>query len=198
MNIRFAFALVLASFIPLAAANPPAGADLTPSQKKVLFERAGAVGAPQRKLAMLAGDWTVDISLWADPGQPPAMAKGTATYASVLGGRQLRQELRFQTDGKPFEGIGYIGFDNVTGRYFSSWMDTSFTGTMLAHGDFDASTDTYTFLGSQPDPTSEAMATPVREVMHIADGDHFTYEYFETRHGVEAIAVRLRYTRAGQ
>jgi hypothetical protein len=38
-------------------------------------------------------------------------------------------------------------------------------------------------------------SVPVREVMRIADHDHFTYEFYETRGGKEALAIRLQYTR---
>ena len=36
---------------------------------------------------------------------------------------------------------------------------------------------------------------PLREVMHLIDADHFTYDYYEARDGKEALAVRLEYSR---
>ncbi|GAB3352018.1 DUF1579 family protein [Lysobacter tyrosinilyticus] len=201
MNERSATAFALALALSLASASPaaanmPTKSKLTPEQRSALFERAGMVGQQHRRIAALAGDWDVTVSLWLEPGQSlPVVEQGTATFAMVLGERHLRQDLRFSAGGKPFEGVGYIGYDNVTGEYFSSWMDTSFTGAMLAHGAYDAASNAYTFQGAQSDPTGEAKATPVREVLHILDVDHFSYEYYEVHSGKERIAVRLEYQR---
>ena len=142
--------------------------------------------------AQLAGHWAVQQSMWTTPGAPPVIDHGTATYALVLGGRDLRQQLRIASS-KPFEGLGYIGRDGATGRYFSSWMDTNFSGMILARGSYDAASRSYTFTGEMAG--SDGSSVPVREVMRIADDDHFVYEYYETRNGKEALAVSLQYTR---
>ena len=33
--------------------------------------------------------------------------------------------------GMPFEGIGRTGYDNVTGKYWSTWIDNMSTGCYL-------------------------------------------------------------------
>jgi hypothetical protein len=144
------------------------------------------------QLATLSGHWAVRQSLWTDPKAPPVIDRGSAVYAMVLGGHHLRQDLRIASS-KPFEGLGYIGYDDATGKYYSSWMDTNFSGMILAHGDYDAASRTYTFTGEMPGKGGAPV--PVREVMRIADNDHFVYEYYETRAGKEALAVSLQYTR---
>lgn len=144
------------------------------------------------QLATLSGHWTVRQSIWTTPKTPPVVDHGTATYAMVLGGHHLRQNLRIAST-KPFEGLGYIGYDDVTGKYYSSWMDTNFPGIVLAHGDYDAASRTYTFTGEMANKGGAPV--PVREVMRIADSSHFVYEYYETRGGKEALAVSLQYAR---
>lgn len=153
---------------------------------------AAAASPAAPRYAQLAGHWAVQQSMWTTPGAPAVVDHGTATYALVLGGRDLRQELRIASS-KPFEGLGYIGQDAVTGRYFSSWMDTNFSGMILARGSYDAASRTYTFTGEMAG--NDGLPVPVREVMRIADSDHFVYEYYETRNGKEALAVSLQYTR---
>jgi len=150
------------------------------------------LGSQYAQLASLSGHWAVRQSMWTDPKAPPAIDHGTATYAMVLGGHHLRQDLRIASS-KPFEGLGYIGYDDATGKYYSSWMDTNVSAMILAHGDYDAASRTYTFTGEMP--SKGGAPVPVREVMHIADNDHFVYEYYETRDGKEALAVNLQYTR---
>lgn len=157
--------------------------------------RSMAADAAHQRLAGLAGRWSVRQSLWSEPGKPPAVDQGNATFTPLLGGRHLRQDLRIDAPGKPFQGLGYLGYDQVTGKYDSLWMDVSFDGVILARGSYDESRKTYTFLGAGPDPTRPGASLPLREVMQVRDADHFTYDYYERHAGKEALAVRLEYTR---
>lgn len=179
-----AWGWVLAIAMSLATGPAIAGAGTSAATPQV--------GPQYVQLAMLSGQWTVRQSMWTDPKAPPVVDHGTATYAMVLGGRHLRQNLRIASS-KPFEGLGYIGYDDANGKYYSSWMDTNFSGMILAHGDYDAANRTYTFTGKMANKGGTPV--PVREVMRIADNDHFVYEYYETRNGKEALAVSLQYTR---
>ncbi len=153
----------------------------------------GAHAAPldveHAALAKLAGHWSVKQSYWTSPDKPPAIDQGEADFAMVLDGRHLRQTLRIAAKDKPFEGLGYIGYDTAAKTFFSTWMDVNFTGFIVAKGGYDAVAGRYTFKGQAPD------GAPLREVMTVVDGDHFTYDYYETRGGREAQAVRLEYSR---
>lgn len=132
--------------------------------------------------------------MWTSLDQAPAIDHGTATFSIVLGGRHLRQDLHVDAPGKPFDGVGYIGYDNATREYFSSWMDINFTGIILAHGEYDPASNTYTFKTSVPGGKNGAVVG-LREVMHVSDKDHFTYKYFETHDGKESLAIELKYER---
>jgi len=186
MNRRFAalWERVLAVAMSFVAGVAIAGAGASAA--------APPIDARHAQLATLSGHWTVRQSMWIDPNAPPVIDHGTAVYAMVLGGRHLRQDLRVASS-KPFEGLGFIGYDDATGKYYSSWMDTNFSGMILARGDYDAAKRTYTFTGEMP--SKGGAPVPVREVMRIGDSDHFVYEYYESRAGKEALAVRLQYTR---
>lgn len=183
MNKRFVAACVVAMALAFTTGWAVAGGDAS---------AATAIGPQYAQLARLAGHWTVQQSMWTAADAPPVIDRGSATYAMVLGGRHLRQELRIAS-GKPFEGLGYIGYDDVTGKYYSSWMDTNFAGIILAHGTYDPASRTYQFVGEMA--AKGGAPVPVRELMRIADNDHFVYEYYETRGGKEALAIRLQYTR---
>jgi hypothetical protein len=142
------------------------------------------LGPEHQRLASFAGRWSVKQSMWAGQKNPPKIDMGSATYTLVLGGRHLRQDLHIDSPTQPFDGLGYIGFDDVTGTHYSTWMDVNFTGIIVANGNYDAANKTYTFR-----------AEKLREVLHVVDDDHFRFEYFETRDGKESLAVRLEYTR---
>jgi hypothetical protein len=180
--LSVAVALVVA-VLPLcaAAAAPESAAAAT-----------AAHDAPAHRLDWLEGHWSVRQSFWTDPAKAPAIDTGTAVFARVLDGRHLRQELRIDS-AKPFHGLGYLGYDEAAGRYDSLWMDVNFGGLVLAHGGCDASGHACTFRGGMS--ARQGATVPVREVMEVADADHFSYAYYERHAGREALTVKLDYTR---
>lgn len=137
-----------------------------------------------RTLAGLSGHWSVKQSLWLG-GSEPKVDTGSADFAMVLNGRHLRQTLHI-ADGTGFEGLGYIGYDSDAGRVFSTWMDVNFPGIVVAYGTEDGGA--WVLKGSMG-------TVPVREVLTIADPDHFDYRFYETHDGKEALVVELDYTR---
>jgi hypothetical protein len=156
---------------------------------------AAPLDAEHEALANLAGHWSVKQTLWATPGGAPAIDHGDADFAMVLDGRHLRQALRIAAKDKPFEGLGYIGYDAAAKRFFSTWMDVNFTGVIVAQGDYDAAAQRYVFKGTVPNAALPGTTMALREVMSIQDNDHFSYDYYEMQGGKEAQAVRLEYTR---
>jgi hypothetical protein len=184
MSSRWGFrSLVVALPVFLVA---PAASDVSVS----------ALDPQHRELADLTGAWSVKQSFWSAVDAPAKIDKGTAEFVMVLNQHHLRQTLHI-ADGTNFEGLGYIGYDNASGRFFSTWMDVNFPGVLIAHGGFDSSTKSYVFRGSMSAAGSKDGDVPVREVMTIFDHDHFKYEYYETHRGKEALTVRLEYTRSG-
>jgi hypothetical protein len=183
MKKRFMAACVMAIALAFTTGWAVAGGDAPAT---------AAIGPQYAQLARLAGPWTVQQSMWTAADAAPVIDRGSATYAMVLDGRHLRQELHIAS-GKPFEGLGYIGYDDVMGKYYSSWMDSNFAGVILAYGTYDAASRTYQFAGEMA--AKGGAPVTVRELMRVTDGDHFVYEYYETRGGKEALAIRLQYTR---
>ena len=76
---------------------------------------------------------------------------GTATRKMALDGRVLIEEVYSTMMGTPFTGHGMTGFDNVTGKYWSTWTDSMSTGLMISEGTCDAQQNC-TFTGSWNDP----------------------------------------------
>ena len=55
-----------------------------------------------------------------------------------LDGRVLIEEVTSSMMGMPFTGHGMTGYDNVTGKYWSTWTDSMSTGLMVSEGTCDA------------------------------------------------------------
>ena len=72
----------------------------------------------------------------------------------ILGNRVLVEEVTSQMMGQPYSGQGLHGFDNVTGKYWSTWSDSMSTGLMVSEGSCDANL-ACTYTGSYHDPVTK-------------------------------------------
>ena len=88
------------------------------------------------------------------PGAPPTSDSGTAKRSMILGGRVMVEDLEATMQGQPFTGHGMTGYDNVTGKYWSSWNDSMSTGMMVSEGTCDDQ-GACSFTGSWHDPVSK-------------------------------------------
>jgi hypothetical protein len=131
--------------------------EMTPEQKAEMeaYQKAGTPGAPHQTMAATAGTYDAKVKSWHEPGKPPMEETGTATRSMGLDGRVLVEEFKGSMMGMPFTGHGMQGYDNVSGKYWSTWMDSMSTGLMVSEGTCDAK-QTCTFKGSWNDPVKKA------------------------------------------
>ena len=137
--------------------KPP---QMTPEQQAEMkaYEAAGTPGEPHRKLAAMAGSYTVKIRSWHEPGAPAMEETGKATRSMALDGRVLVEQFEGTMMGAPFTGHGMSGYDNVTGKYWSTWNDSMSTGLMVSSGTCDAQ-GACRFEGTYNDPVKKAPVT---------------------------------------
>ena len=146
-----------AALAPATAQEPP---QMTPEQMAEMetYMKAGTPGAPHHALASTAGDYDLVIKSWHEPGAPAAEETGTATRKMALDGRVLIEEISSSMMGMPFTGQGMTGYDNVTGKYWSTWTDSMSTGVMVSEGACDAER-ACKFTGSYNDPITKGPKT---------------------------------------
>jgi hypothetical protein len=142
------------------AAQEPSAGQMTPEQAATMeaYQKAGTPGAPHAAMASSAGTYDVQAKSWHEPGKPPVVDKGTATRSMILGGRVMLEEYQGSMMGQPFTGQGLHGFDNVTGRYWSTWNDSMMTGIMVSEGTCDEQGNC-AFTGSWNDPITKGPIT---------------------------------------
>lgn len=151
--------LVAAACLALAVpafAQDEATPQLTPQQQAEMdaWIEAGTPGPQHARLAKLVGTYDLSIRSWHAPGTEPTIDTGTATRRMMLGGRVLVEEISSAMMGQPFTGHGMHGYDNVTGKHWSTWNDSMTTGIMTSEGQCDAE-GACTFKGSWIDPVSK-------------------------------------------
>lgn len=149
-----------------------------------------------KKLEPMVGTFKATVKMWMEPGGEPSVSQGVMTNSWTLGGRYIQHDYKGESFGGPFEGKGFMGFDNTTQKFQGLWIDTASTMMMFEEGDFDASTKTFTMRGSMTCPSTK-QPFDKRSVVKIIDDDHHTMEmYFKGADGNEMKNMEIEYTRA--
>jgi hypothetical protein len=200
MIAKFGKATLIAGAVLLGSAVSAEQAQeapkMTPEQQAELeaYQKAGTPGEQHKALAATAGKYTIKSKMWNEPGGPPTEETGTVTRSMTLDGRVLVEEFTSTYFGAPFIGRGMQGFDNVSGKYWSTWNDSMSTGIMLSEGTCDAK-QSCTFTGSYIDPIKKApvksrmttrWATPTTEIFEM---------YGPGKDGKEMKMMEITYTK---
>lgn len=195
--------LVLAGLVPAARAEqPPASAAATPppmsaEQQAAMqaYVKAMTPGPEHEWLASGAGHWTFRGKFWDGSGAPPTESTGTAERSMLLGGRVAMEKVVSEVMGMPFEGMGLTGYDNVTGRYWSTWNDNMSTGVMTSTGSCDRAAKLCRFEGSYSDPMSGKVKSNRMELQQISPDEEVARSYEIGPDGKEHLTMELTYSR---
>lgn len=154
----------LAAVVALAATLPALAQDappkMSPEEAAAMeaYQKAAAPGPQHAALAKMAGTYDLKIRSWTKPGAPPTEETGTATRRMMLDGRVLAEDVESRMYGQPFNGHGLSGYDNTSGKYWSTWNDSMSTGLMVSEGSCDDA-GACTFTGSWNDPVTKGKTT---------------------------------------
>jgi hypothetical protein len=158
-----------------------------------MMEKMGAPGEAHQKLEAVVGTFDVKVKMWMDPSKPPEESTGTSENTWVLGNRYVQMKHQGTMMGKPFNGIGYTGYDNVTKQYIGTWMDDMSTGMMVSKGSMTGNVMTST--ATAPDMMTGKMAT-YKEKVTVTDNDHHTFEMWgPAPNGKTYKMLEIEYTR---
>lgn len=167
---------------------------MDPQAVMELWKKLGTPGEPHKLFAGLAGSWTTTTKEWMEPGKPPTVSTGTAEMKMLLDGRFLYQEYNSQMMGQPFSGIGIDGYDNMTKKYVTAWIDTMGTGIFFMEGTASPDGKTITLKGSHPEPGGGKMTH--RAVWKIVDSNAQTFDMYGTHQGGKEMKVlEITYTK---
>lgn len=195
---RVAQYLVVVAGFTLAGAAPASDKKKAgPPDEKAAMEamtKASTPGDAHKKLDALAGKFTVKSKMWMDPSKPPEESSGAAERKWIMGNRYLQESYQGTFMGQPFEGMGIQGYDNVTKKYFGSWIDSGSTSMTLARGTMSGNAIQYKGMMSDPMAGKEV---PYSMKMVIKDNDNHMLEMWGPGPGGKEMKwMELSYTRA--
>ena len=191
-------AMAIALYItPTPAQTEKQPPQMTPEQKAEMeaFMKAGTPGAPHQALAASAGTYDLKIMSWHEAGAPAQEDTGTATRSMTLGGRVMVEELSSSMMGTPFTGHGMMGYDNVSGKYWSTWNDSMSTGLMVSSGTCDAQMKTCTFTGAWNDPIKKAPVKARMTTRWTSPTTQIFEMYAPGKDGKEMKMLEITYTK---
>lgn len=157
------------------------------------WQKAMTPGPQHAELAKTAGEWDLALTMWMEPGAEPTKSTATATR-SMLWDRILVEDVQGDMMGMTFKGHGMTGYDNVTGEWWSTWMDNMSTGMMKSTGTWDEESGTATYSGESVDPmTGKPMK--VRMVVTPGADKETMVMYMTPEGGDEHKSMEIVYTR---
>jgi hypothetical protein len=151
-------------------------------------------GPIHEMLAKSVGDWKTISKFWMDPSGEPMVTEGTGKTEMILGGRYQKSTHYSSMMGMETEGISIIGYDNATEEFTSIWIDNIGTGTAVAKGRYDESTNSITLNGTMVDPMSK-QEMDFREVLKFLDNDHHLLEMYMMYNGQEFKSMEIEFFR---
>ena len=186
--------LAVGLVIPLAA---PGSQQKAMSQKEMM-DMQMKYSTPVKEheyLKNYAGDWTVEVKTWMQPGTEPAVEKGSMKGELIYGGRFVTCRFDGSMMGQPFMGMQVLGYDLFQKKYVGCWIDSMSTHFSMTKGSLDATGKILTETGMWPD----AMTGGIRKVRAvttwIGDGNYKYEMYMTGPDGKEAKSMEIVYTR---
>jgi hypothetical protein len=158
---------------------------------------AGTPGEQHKLLAKGAGEWTGKVTMWMYPDAEPMKSDCTWTVTPIMDGRYFKAEIKGDMAGMgPYHGAGIYGYDNVTRKFVTSWIDNHSTGIMNGTGELsdDRRKLTWDFMHNCP---IAKKPVPMREVETFTGANTKTLEMFgaEPKSGKEFQMMRIEFTR---
>lgn len=160
---------------------------------------AATPGPMHEHLAASVGTWTGKSKMWMAEGMEPTVSDMTSEITSIMDGKFTKCESKGDMPGMgPFSGFGVYGYDNVSKKFQSTWLDNMGTGMMTGTGELssDGKTMTWTYTFNCPIQKKPVM---MREVERSTGKDTMTLEMFgpDPKTGKEYKIMEISLTRTG-
>jgi hypothetical protein len=167
---------------------------MTPEQEA--WMKAGMPGAQHATLAKTAGEYDAKVKTWEKPGAAPTEESATVSRKMDLEGRVLVEEFHGTMAGMPFMGHGMTGYDNTTGKYWSTWNDSMSTALAVSSGSCDAK-NVCTFKGTMTDPVTKKPMTTRMTSRWTSPSVEVFEMYAPDEKGKEYKMMEITYTKKG-
>ena len=169
---------------------------MTPEQQAEMeaYMKAGALGPQHEMMAKQVGTYDVAVKSWMDPAAPPIESTAVAIRTLNMGGRVMQEDFQGDMMGTPFTGLSLSGYDNVSGKWWSTWTDSMSTGIMVSEGECDEANNC-THVGTYNDPITGGPVTNRYVAKWTSPDEQYFAMYGPGPDGTEVKMMEMVYTR---
>lgn len=160
---------------------------------------AATPGPHQEFLCKQAGAWHGKTTMWMGPDAPPQESECMNTVTAIMDGRYIQSSYAGEMPGMgPFHGLGVTGYDNVSGNYVGTWIDSHSTGIMTGVGKLSADKRTMTWAFTFNCPITKKVAT-MRQIETYPSPTTMKLEMFmaDPKSGREYKMMSIDFTKKG-
>ena len=179
--------------LPISAQEP----EPSESEDAAMMEayaRAGTPGEHHAVLDRMVGEWDAEVRFWSDPDAEPMVTRATSEIEWVMDGRFVRETVTSSFEGQPFHGVGYTGYNNLSGEYEAVWMDNHSTALYRYAGELD-DRGRMNFHSESIDPLT-GKKVKEKGVSEFVSDDEMIARSYRLEDGEEILTMELRYRRA--
>lgn len=190
--------IIAMSLVPIARAEDKTNSAKMDPKMEEMMKKAEELGKPSdahKALEAFVGDWEVEAKCWMAPDAAPQVSKGTAKSTWIMSGRYIQEEFKGEMMGKPFNGMGITGYDNMQQKYKSIWLDDMSTAIMASEGTAEDGGKVLTFTSKMDCPMTGEKGLPVKQVIRVISNDKHTFEMYDLRKTDNNKTMELTYTR---
>ena len=129
---------------------------------------------PQAEHAWLqkfVGEWSAEVELFEEQGQPPEKSTGTESVRAI-GGFWILAEDRGVFMDKPFTGILTLGYSPERKKYVATWVDSMVSHLWTYDGTVDETGNILTLEAEGPCPMKGGQMARFKETVEFLDADH--------------------------
>ena len=161
------------------------------------YIQAATPGKMHEFLAQEVGEWHGKNTMWMGPGAEPMQTECTSTVKPLMDGRFTQCEMAGEAPGMgPYRGLAIYGFDNITQKFVSTWIDNMSTSFATGEGELSADGKTLTWTYHCNCPLQKKPIV-LRQVETITGPGTKTLEMFgpEPKSGKEYKMMRIELTK---
>lgn len=122
-------------------------------------------------LMQLVGEWSADVEMFKETGQPPEKSQGTESVRAI-GGFWILAENRGIYMDKPFTGIMTLGFEPDKNQFVGTWVDSMTSHLWVYEGILDDARMVLTLKAEGPCPTAPGKLSKFKETIECKSADH--------------------------